>query len=93
MLLPAHGARNKFLCAVLVIEPATKHLLLTQNLRSSVQTQPSKSIKYEPIRTHFLLAPEAGLEPATWGLTVPRSTTELLRNVQNAQGLHVLEFR
>ena len=39
------------------------------------------------------LAPEAGLEPATWGLTVPRSTTELLRNVQNAQGLHVLEFR
>lgn len=25
------------------------------------------------------LAPEAGFEPATWGLTVPRSTAELLR--------------
>jgi hypothetical protein len=25
------------------------------------------------------MAPEAGFEPATWGLTVPRSTAELLR--------------
>lgn len=31
------------------------------------------------------LAPETGFEPATWGLTVPRSTTELLRIIFEQQ--------
>jgi hypothetical protein len=28
----------------------------------------------------MLMAPGTGFEPATWGLTVPRSTAELPRN-------------
>ena len=33
--------------------------------------------------SNFIMAPEAGFEPATWALTVPRSTAELLRNTDH----------
>jgi hypothetical protein len=57
-------------------EPAARCRSLTRFSSSPPKTMGLPTITRIDARP---MAPEAGFEPATWALTVPRSTAELLR--------------